>query len=221
MNMKKNTVKLNESQLIKIVAESVKKVLKEDRQRLPFASVIDYANEEMPFGFHLEYNDKNNRITLKQDNVGFADISHNGFLSGYFESLSRAFKVIEKYTMEGTGYEHIMAGAIGDWKGNMSLDTEGGFYDTYAQFDGLVDNGDNQWSENPYDNTEYYENMKKPDWYEADTIRNDSKIDNRKAARSLRYHMDRADKEQLHSMNSMNRDLMDNDMLRKIKGTKR
>jgi hypothetical protein len=33
--------------------------------------------------------------------------------------------------------------------------------------------------------------------------------------------MDRADKEQLHSMNSMNRDLMDNDMLRKIKGTKR
>lgn len=217
----KSAVKLNESQLRKIVAESVKKVLKEDRQRLPFASVIDYANEEMPFGFHLEYNDKSKRIALKQDNVGFMDISNNGFLSGYFESLSEAFKVIEKYTMNGTGYEHVIAGAIGDWKGNMSLSTEGGFYDVYAQFEGLVDNGDNRWSENPYDNTEYYENMKKPDWYDAYTIKNDSKIDNRKAARSLQYHMDRADNEQLHSMDSMNRDLMDTDMIRKIKGAKR
>ena len=33
--------------------------------------------------------------------------------------------------------------------------------------------------------------------------------------------MDRADKEQLHNMDSMNRDLMDTDMIRKIKGTKR
>ena len=152
----KSAVKLNESQLRKIVAESVKRVLKEDKQRLPFASVIDYANEEMPFGFHLEYNDKSKRIALKQDNVGFSDMSHNGFLSGYFESLSKAFKVIEKYTMGGTGYEDVMEGAIGDWKGNMTLSTEGGFYDVYAQFEGLVDNGDNRWSENPYDNTEYY-----------------------------------------------------------------
>ena len=217
----KSAVKLNESQLRKIVAESVKRVLKEDKQRLPFASVIDYANEEMPFGFHLEYNDKSKRIALKQDNVGFSDMSHNGFLSGYFESLSKAFKVIEKYTMGGTGYEDVMEGAIGDWKGNMTLSTEGGFYDVYAQFEGLVDNGDNRWSENPYDNTEYYENMKRPYWYDANTIKNDSKIDNRKAARSLRYHMDRADKEQLHNMDSMNRDLMDTDMIRKIKGTKR
>ena len=217
----KSAVKLNESQLRKIVAESVKRVLKEDKQRLPFASVIDYANEEMPFGFHLEYNDKSKRIALKQDNVGFSDMSHNGFLSGYFESLSKAFKVIEKYTMGGTGYEDVMEGAIGDWKGNMTLSTKGGFYDVYAQFEGLVDNGDNRWSENPYDNTEYYENMKRPYWYDANTIKNDSKIDNRKAARSLRYHMDRADKEQLHNMDSMNRDLMDTDMIRKIKGTKR
>lgn len=217
----KSAVKLNESQLRKIVAESVKRVLKEDKQRLPFASVIDYANEEMPFGFHLEYNDKSKRIALKQDNVGFSDMSHNGFLSGYFESLSKAFKVIEKYTMGGTGYEDVMAGAIGDWKGNMSLSTEGGFYDVYAQFEGLVDNGVNRWSENPYDNTEYYENMKRPYWFDANTIKNDSKIDNRKAAKSLRYHMNRADKEQLHSMDSMNRDLMDTDMIRKIKGAKR
>lgn len=47
-NMKKNTVKLNESTLRKIVAESVKKVLKEScwyGDEKPFQTIISAANE--------------------------------------------------------------------------------------------------------------------------------------------------------------------------------
>ena len=49
-NMKKNTVKLNESQLRKIIAESVKKVLKEDYD----GNYIQLIKEEMHRLYELE-----------------------------------------------------------------------------------------------------------------------------------------------------------------------
>ena len=89
--MKKNTIKLNEGQLKQIVAESVKKVLKEefskgtleydfeDRIRKRFARAIDEAAYNMVRDFALDDSDMEQMVEQAIQNVWLDSLKRGCF----------------------------------------------------------------------------------------------------------------------------------------------
>lgn len=103
--MRKNRIRLAESQLNRIIKESVKHILKEDHQNLPIQSIVDYLNQELVY-LEASYDSKKDELTIcSKERLGLMDASNNNSLSSYFEELAKEFKIIEKYTMDTIGSE--------------------------------------------------------------------------------------------------------------------
>lgn len=98
--VKKQVIRLTESDLHKIIKESVNNVLKEDHQNLPIQNIVEYLNDELRY-LKVSYDLKKDELTIySEEKLGLMDASNENNLSSYFKRLAEEFKIIEKYTMD-------------------------------------------------------------------------------------------------------------------------